>query len=117
MEFLSRNPDIVQMHEIFSDPDIQKMKSQANKLDPSPVSDEEDSSGQGTKLDSARTSSQTHLDDVGWKLLESPMKKVEQITGLNVMKATAGEHTQIVAYTVGGHYDVHHDAVLKKLSF
>ena len=112
MEFLSRNPDIVQLHEIFSETGIHKLIFRVNKLEPSTVSDEDDKSGQGVKLDSMRTSFQTRVNDVGVKLLRSSLRKVEHLTGLSVMKATAGEQTQVVAYTVGGHYDIHHDSVL-----
>ena len=108
MEFLARDPDVVQIYEVFSDVQIDKFISVAGLLRPSRVVDIEDKSGSGTVLSNERTSAMNFIDD------STPetrfIGKSALITGLKIT-GNASEYTQVSSYTVGGHYEAHIDSV------
>ena len=110
MEFLSRNPDVVQIYGAFSEKEISDLVLEAGGLKPSSVVDLKNKSGDGLKLDSSRTSSNTFLKN--WDASELRInRKVQAMTGLRTIEVTAREEAQVANYVPGGHYEFHVDSV------
>ena len=110
MEFLTRNPDVVQIYDAFSESEIEEIIVDAGGLRPSTVVDLKNKSGDGTKPDSSRSSSNTFLKP--WDLSEKRLnRKVQAMTGLHSIKMSAKEEAQVANYVPGGHYEFHVDSV------
>ncbi|CAG7819254.1 unnamed protein product [Allacma fusca] len=115
MEFLSRDPDVVQIYEVLHDKEMQPiLDDTSSRLQPSMVGGKP--SFKGNKLrDSAPVSvdKKTRTALVSWYFGEVDMtvsQNIERITGLHVLERTAAEDLQIAAYPLAGHYGSHLDA-------
>ena len=110
MEFLSRNPDIVQIYDAFSETQVAEMVTQEGELKPSLIVDLTNTTGITSSVRSQRISSSKNLGlrDVAETRMN---RKVEATTGLRSTQVSAKEQTQVINYVAGGHYTFHVDAV------
>ena len=112
-ELLSLNPELVQIYNILSNSDIDKIISLTEPdLKKSKVFDS--NSTDGRKLSRQRTSLNTWLrEDAAPDLYHKISRRIEFITGLQVIPKLSSEILQIASYSFGGHYSVHLDSVSK----
>ncbi|CAG7833470.1 unnamed protein product [Allacma fusca] len=110
MEFLARNPDVVQIYDAIKDKDINTIKLEVGaRMKESAIANrgtqKETSSGPLQQDENYRTS--VHALYKG--PLDSPLRqKIERLTGLN-LKTTHDEFFQVASYATGGQYEPHMD--------
>ena len=110
MEFLTRNPDFVQIHDAFSEKEVAEMVSAAGDLSPVVTNNVANSTERAYLLDPLRSSSTSLLkpNDTAEKNLN---RKVETMTGLRSTDLSSKEEAKIASYMPGGHFEYHTDPV------
>ena len=86
MEFLSRNPDVVQVHYAFSDAEVTDMSAL-------------------TADGGGRSNTEFHVG-----------RKLAAITGLQTTGPSASDPMELHSYLPGGHAETHVDSVIATLS-
>ena len=110
MEFLSRNPDIVQIYDAFSDKQIDEIITELGELSPSLIVDLTNATGGLMITDPRRLSSGKNLDPDSFAE-KRINRKVALMTGLQSIQKTAKEEAQVINYVIGGHFESHRDSV------
>ena len=109
MEFLTRNPDLVEIYDAFSEKQVAEILSAAAVLSPG-VINETNLTERPYGLDPSRSSSTMPLkpEDMAEKKLN---RKVETMTGLRSTDLSSKEEAMVASYMPGGHSEYHTDSV------
>ena len=109
MEFLTHNPDFVQIYDAFTEKQTAEIVTAVTDLSPV-VIPMENSTERAYVLDPLRNSSTTLLkpDDTAEKRLN---RKVETMTGLRSVDMSSKEAGKVASYMPGGHFEYHTDPV------
>jgi hypothetical protein len=113
VEVLSESPSLIQIYNVLTEAEIAEILRETEpELKKSKVFDS--SSTEGRKVSRDRTSLNTWLREENVPdLYHKISRKIEFITGLEVVSRRSAEILQIASYSFGGHYSVHLDAVGK----
>ncbi|CAG7838078.1 unnamed protein product [Allacma fusca] len=115
MEFLNRDPDMVQIYEILSEKEtLDLIRNTSATMLPSSVQ-HIDMPIREDQLDPYEKKSRTSVNS--WlprsvDLIAS--RKIEAITGLHVAREIDSELLQVASYTVGGVFQPHHDELVQE---
>ncbi|CAG0916324.1 unnamed protein product [Notodromas monacha] len=106
-EELHRNPDIILLHDLLSDREIEHLKALAEpSLSRSSVTG--DYGAHTTYISDVRTSKNSWFDDSDDPVVAKMTKQVARLTGLSMEGA---EKLQMANYGLGGHFHSHYDTL------
>ena len=110
MEFLTRNPDFVQIYDAFSEKQVADIVSAATGLSPVVINATNSTEARPHVLDPIQSSSTMLLkpEDMAEKNLN---RKVETMTGLRSTDSSSKEEATVASYMPGGHFEYHSDPV------